>query len=318
MSNSDAGARAATAFIDAEAVLRLTPMPRLIEAMARAFTASGGDLGPERQIIPLQNDVTMLVMPAGGRRMAGVKVVTVNPEARPAVTGIYLLIDAVTGALRATIDANMLTPRRTAAASGLACDLLAKRDARRLLMVGTGTLSQHLVEAHSAVRNIEEIAIWGRSLERAEAVAAELRGKGYPASRCDDLEAGVAQADIVSAATLSHAPLIFGKWLKAGTHLDLVGAFKPQMCEADPECYARAQVFVDTREGAFAEAGDMLQAIAAGQFHVDKIAADLAELCAGATPGRRDAEAITLFKSVGTALEDLAAAEFIMEEAGHG
>ncbi|WP_411339390.1 ornithine cyclodeaminase family protein [Sphingopyxis sp. J-6] len=312
-----AAAEAPIPYIDAATIRGATPMRPLIAALREAFAQAGHDAGPERQAFGLQDDVSLLVMPALGVGAAGVKIVTVNPEARPAVTGIFLLIDGTDGRPLALLDATMLTPRRTAAASALASGLLARKDARTLLMVGTGTLSHHLVEAHSAVRDLDKVLIWGRSADRAAAVADELRASGFPASSISNLDRAVGEADIISVATLSTAPLIKGDLLKPGTHVDLVGAFKPTMCEADPQCFARAQVFVDTREGALTEAGDLLQAIDRGYFRADAIAADLAELCAGNGNWRTGDSTITLFKSVGAAIEDLAAARFIARETGH-
>jgi ornithine cyclodeaminase len=300
-------------FVDAATVRRLTAMPRLIAALDEAFAELPEEEAIPRQAHSLSNGVSMLVMPAHRGPLAGVKVVTVNPQKRPAVTGTYLLIDGLSGDLRAIIDASMLTPRRTAAASALACDYLARPDASTLLMVGTGTLSHHLVEAHATVRSLQQVMVWGRDAGKADQVAAELRAQGYPAASVLDLDAATGQADIISVATLSTSALIRGSALRPGTHVDLVGAFTPHMCEADPECFARARVFVDTREGALTEAGDLLGAIESGAFSTAGIAGDLAELCSGHVKGRRDKDMITLFKSVGASIEDLVAAELIVQ-----
>jgi ornithine cyclodeaminase len=302
-------------FIDASTVRRLTPMPALIDALRNAFAEHQAGCGTVRQAIPLRNAVTMLVMPSHGPLAAGVKIVTVNPGRRPAVTGTYLLIDAGDGRLLAIIDAVMLTPRRTAAASALACHYLARPDAKRLVVIGTGTLSHHLVEAHASVRNLEQVMVWGRDASKAAKVASELQDAGYPALPVTCLEGAVREADIISAATLSKEALVHGAWLNPGVHLDLIGAFTPEMCEADPACFSRARVFVDTREGVMEEAGDLLQAIEAGVFSEEAVVGDLAALCSGRVSGRIEEDAITLFKSVGTSLEDLVAAQLIYQ--GH-
>ena len=157
------------------------------------------------------------------------------------------------------------------------------------------------------------MAIWNRNPERAERLAAELDRPGLRVTATEDLAGAIAAADIVSAATMSREPLIRGAWLRPGVHLDLVGAYNPAMREADDAAIARATVYVDTRAGAMAEAGDIVQAIASGALAEGGIAGDLFDLCRGAASGRRSAEEITLFKSVGTAIEDLAAAVLVYE-----
>jgi ornithine cyclodeaminase len=212
------------------------------------------------------------------------------------------------------LDGNMLTLRRTACASALAATYLARADAARMVMVGTGKLARHLIGAHGSARPIREIRIWGRARDKAAALAAELsrlpRYANVGIEAAADLAADVAWADVVSCATLSSTPLIQGTWLKPGAHLDLVGAYTPAMREADDEAVRRAAgaVYVDTRAGATKEAGDIIQPLANGTLAADGIAGDLLELARGTARGRRDDRQITFFKSVGTALEDLAAA----------
>jgi ornithine cyclodeaminase len=180
-------------------------------------------------------------------------------------------------------------------------------------MVGAGALAPFLVRAHASVRPIREVAVWNRSRPRAEALIADLAKAGIAAIVADDLAAAVAAADIVSTATLSSEPLIRGAWLTPGTHLDCVGAFRPTMRETDDDVARRARIFVDTRTGAFAEAGDILQPLQAGVIRREAILAELAELCRRTVPGRTSAEEITLFKSVGASIEDLAAAVAVYE-----
>lgn len=284
-------------------------MRALVEALRAAFRADV--VAPERAVHELGPGASLLVMPAWRDRGSfGVKLVDVDTARTPAVRACYVLSDAA--GVRALFDGAMLTARRTAAASALAADCLARPDARRLLMIGTGTLAPHLVEAHAAVRGIEEIGIWGRTPARAEELAAALTARGYAASTVASLPDAVASADIISIATTSTTALVHGADLSPGTHVDLVGAFRPDMCEADPEAFRRARVFVDTRAGALAEAGDLLQAIASGAITAGDIVADLADLCRSGVAARDDAGTITLFKSVGTAIEDLACAEFVL------
>jgi ornithine cyclodeaminase len=308
--------------VDAAAVHRALDYGSLIEALRAAFRA-GCEL-PVRHhhtvTTPDGSAATLLLMPAwrvGGR--IGVKTVTVFPgnaaRGLPSVMGVYLLLDGATGAPLALIDGVALTLRRTAAASALAASYLARPDAWRLVMVGAGALAPHLVRAHAAARPIREVAIWNRSPARAEALAADLAGEPFAAAATANLAEAVAGADIVSCATLSHQPLVRGEWLRPGTHLDLVGGFTPAMREADDETVRRARLFVDTRDGALKEAGDIVQPLRAGLIGERDVEADLFELCRGERPGRSGADEITLFKSVGTALEDLAAAELVYDRA---
>ena len=248
-------------------------------------------------------------------RALGVKVVTVFPanasRGLSAVQATYLLLDAETGSPRALLDGAALTRRRTAAASALAATYLARPDSATLVMVGTGSLAPHLVAAHAAVRPIREVRVWGRSAEKAAALAARLDRPGLRVTAVQDLEAAVRGADVVSCATLSAAPLVHGGWLRPGTHVDLVGGFTPAMREADDEAVRRSRVFVDT-PAALAEAGDVVQPLARGVLRKEDVA-DLFDLVRGRRPGRQRDEEITLFKSVGAALEDLAAARLALE-----
>jgi alanine dehydrogenase len=263
-------------------------------------------------------DATLLLMPAWqpGRQI-GVKLVTIFPgngaRSLPSVMGAYLLLDGKTGKPKALLDGPALTLRRTAAASALAASYLARPDCERLLMVGTGALAPHLVEAHASVRPIRNVLVWGRDPEKARRLAKRLDRRTLKVAATEDLQGAVRGAHIISCATLARAPLIYGAWLPLGVHLDLVGAFTPEMREADDEAVRRARVFVDTRAGAVKEGGDIVQAIAGGALTEDDIAGDLFELARGTRGGRRFHDQITLFKSVGTALEDLAAAQLALE-----
>ena len=316
--------------LDASALASLLPPGDLVGALREGFRA--GCVLPVRHhhTLPKRDeaDAMLLLMPAwtaeedradGG--YLGVKVSTVFPgngaRGLGAVQGSYVLSSARTGQALATLDGLELTLRRTAAASALAASFLAREDAARLLVVGTGNLAPHLARAHCAVRPIRRIEVWGRDAAKASAVADRLRAAGLDARARTELEVAVGEADVISCATLSHEPLVRGEWLRPGTHLDLVGAFTPRMRESDDDAVRGAEVFVDTREGAAAEAGDLLRAIETGAFAWERLRADLFDLCRGEHPGRRDAAEITLFKSVGTALEDLFAA-ILAWERGRG
>ncbi|MHA7060776.1 bifunctional Delta(1)-pyrroline-2-carboxylate/Delta(1)-piperideine-2-carboxylate reductase [Azospirillum brasilense] len=269
-----------------------------------------------------QNDGTLLLMPAWQvNQSIGVKVVTVFPDNGakdlPAVQGLYLLMDGKTGMPQAVLDGTALTKRRTAAASALAASYLARPDSERLLMVGTGALAPELIEAFATVLPIKHVLVWGRSLEKAKKVASRFHRPKFRIEATADLEGAVRGAQVISCATLAKEPLIRGEWLQPGAHLDLVGGFTPEMREADNDCIRRSRVFVDTREGACTEAGDIVQPMKAGILTDADIAGDLYDLTRGQRAGRRFYDQITLFKSVGTALEDLCAAQLAVEMVIH-
>ena len=305
--------------IGAEAVARGLAWRPLVEALRAAFRAPCQMPTRHHHAIayPGEPDQTLLLMPAwqeGGA--VGVKIASVVPgnatRGLPAVSASYILADGLTGQHRALIDGGELTVRRTAAASALAADYLARADADHLVMVGTGRLAPCLIAAHAAVRPLRRVSLWGRNAGKAAALAGRLTGPELPVVPVSDLRAAVTEADIVSCATLSAEPLVHGDWLPPGCHVDLVGAFTPAMRESDDAVMRRGRLFVDTRPGALAEAGDILLAIQAGAIGPDAIVADLFELAAGTREGRKTAAEVTVFKSVGAALEDLAAAILLM------
>lgn len=302
--------------LDAEAVASALPYDQLIEALATAFAAKVEV--PQRVHIdipvPGRTAGNLLLMPAwtpGGS--LGVKIATIFPDNAkqncPAVFATYILMSAETGAPVAVLDGAELTLRRTAAASALAAGFLARKDSSTLLMVGTGSLAPHLMAAHATARPLTDVLIWGRRAEAAGRLATQAAAMPCKITIAENLEQAVLQADIISCATLASEPLIKGAWLQPGQHLDLVGAFRPDMREADTEAIVRASVFVDTREGARAAAGEIVQALQSKAISEDHIRGELRDLVTGALPGRCNDDEITVFKSVGTALEDLAAAE---------
>ncbi|WP_374302251.1 ornithine cyclodeaminase family protein [Ferrovibrio sp.] len=308
--------------IEAAAVHAALPYGKLIQHLRNAFRSEGGQT-PLRSHFRIDDPAggaggTLLVMPAwipGGH--IGIKAVSVYPDnaklGLPSVTGSYLLLDAKTGTPKAVIDGVALTLRRTGCASALAADYLARRDAKQLLMVGAGSLAPHLIRAHCAVRRYKRIEIWNRNRFRAEAIAEKLTDLSASIAVVDDLENAVRSADTISCATLSREPLVRGDWLRPGTHVDLVGGFTPDMREADDAALQRASVWVDTRTGALKEAGDLVVPLKHGLLTPEQVRGDLFDLCRADVYARRDDGEITLFKSVGTALEDLAAAELVAE-----
>jgi ornithine cyclodeaminase len=323
MLNQASSVGGAMKVVTADAVDSVLDPVSLADALADAFR---GDI-----VVPVRHhheverpdgDATLLLMPAwtgsaAAESYLGTKLVTIFPgngaRGLPSVLGTYMLMDGATGAPLAAIDGTRLTVWRTAAASALAARRLARPDASRMVMVGAGALAPFLIRAHCAHRPIMDVALWNHRPERAEALARALVGQGLPVRAVANLEEAIARADIVSSATLSNEPLIRGAWLKPGAHVDCIGAFKPSMRETDDEVIRRASLFCDTRAGALKEGGDLAQPLAAGLIAETDVLGDLYDLARGAHPGRTSPDEITLFKSVGTAIEDLAAAVLVWQ-----
>lgn len=294
----------------------------LIESLRSAFAGSWttplrqhhGMPGIDNNGAEVEN--ALLLMPAwtgpGPENFVGVKLVAVYPNNGqldlPSIHGLYYLIDGNTGQPLATMDGARMTVWRTAAASALASTYLSRPESSTLTMIGTGALSPFMIRAHMAVRPISEVFLWNHNIRRAHELAKELRAQGLPVTSHPDLVTAVGKSDIVCAATLTTTPLIFGKWVKPGTHIDTVGAFTPTMRETDDELVSMASLFCDTRTGALKEGGDLAIPISQGIISSSDILADLHELTRGQHPGRTSTQEVTYFKSVGTALEDLAGA----------
>ena len=292
----------------------------LIEALRKAFSSK--ITAPERVQHTIKNkngsDATLLLMPAWkiGEHI-GIKIVSVFPENTTnnmnAVHANYFLMNANDGKPVAVMDGTELTLRRTACASALAADYLVNKNVDTLLMIGTGNLAPHMIKAHCVVRNYSRILIWGRNEEKAERLALSLNIEDKEILAKNDIKEALNVADVISCATLTQKPLIMGDWIKPGQHLDLVGAFTPDMAEADSKAIAMSKVVVDTYEGALSESGELINALKEGRIKKKHILSDLRELVLEEKNIRKDSNDITLFKSVGTALEDLAAAELVIE-----
>jgi ornithine cyclodeaminase len=305
--------------VSPEDIAQVLTYPALIDALEAAFRSDV--VVPVRHHHTIQqsgSDATLLLMPAwteSGARFVGCKVVTVFPDnarrGHPSLYGSYLLLSGETGEPLAMMDGRVLTAWRTACVSALAARYLARADASHLVMVGAGTLAPHLVRAHMSVRPITSVTLWNRTRSRAVQTGFAMAAGGVEVEVTDDLAAAVKEADIVSCATLAEQPLIRGQWLKKGAHVDLVGGFTPRMREADDETIRRARVYVDTRASAMKEAGDIAQPLKRQVLSKDDIQGDLFDLCRGDVKGRKRKNEITLFKSVGTAIEDLAAAMLV-------
>ena len=292
----------------------------LIEALRKAFSSK--ITAPERVQHTIKNkngsDATLLLMPAWkiGEHI-GIKIVSVFPENTTnnmnAVHANYFLMNANDGKPVAVMDGTELTLRRTACASALAADYLVNKNVDTLLMIGTGNLAPHMIKAHCVIRNYSRILIWGRNEEKAERLALSLNIKDKEIVAKKDLKEALNVADVISCATLTQKPLIMGDCIKPGQHLDLVGAFTPDMAEADSKAIAMSKIVVDTYEGALSESGELINALKEGRIKKKHILSDLRELVLEEKDIRKDSNDITLFKSVGTALEDLAAAKLVIE-----
>lgn len=269
--------------------------------------------------VPGSDEATLLLMPSWiDGQYIGVKQVNVFPgnhrRGMPGLSSHYLLSSGETGELLARLDGNVITARRTAAASALGTRYLSRPDSKRLLMVGAGRVARNVVPATASIRPIEHVDVWDISEDNAEKFVSELEGQGYSASRVDQgsLEEAVGQADIISCATLSKTPLILGDWVKEGTHVDLIGSFTPKMREADDTLMSKAHVFADFREAALQETGDLSDPIRSGAISEASVEADFIDLSKGVHAGRAGLlggdKAITVFKAVGSSIEDLAAA----------
>ncbi|MFV8345935.1 ornithine cyclodeaminase family protein [Flavobacterium sp. ZB4P13] len=268
---------------------------------------------------PEDKDSTLLLMPAFNTGIdAGVKIVTVSPNNGkynlPAIQGTYIYMDAHKGSIKAILDAKSLTAKRTACTSALASSYLSRKDSSSLLMIGTGALAKNLIQAHASVRPITKVYVWGRSQKKAQAVCDALADSPYSCTAIANIDDKISEVDIISCATLSPTPLVFGKSLQAGQHLDLVGAYKKDTREADDEAVRKSSVFIDTYQGGLKESGDILIPLNNGSLTKEAIKADLFELCSGSKKGRTSEKEITYFKSVGHALEDLVAASYFYNE----
>jgi ornithine cyclodeaminase/alanine dehydrogenase-like protein (mu-crystallin family) len=306
-------------FLDSKQVRQALPMPAAIDAMRSAFSAiaEGKVQIPMRNALSSSRGVT-LVMPGaiddGETAALAVKVVSVFPDNKlrgiPTIQGLVLVIDRETGQLSGIIDGAALTAIRTAAVCGLATDLLSRQDSRILAVIGSGVQARTQVEAVCCVRDIEQVRICNPNLDSAEAAVGELRGQGRiptDVSATSDSTEALRGADIVCAATTSPSPVFSDQDVGPGTHLNAIGSFQPSVREIPSETVARSLLIVDERQAALEEAGDILQAIADDSITENHIHCELGDLVLGRAPGRTRDDQITFFKSVGLAVQDVAA-----------
>lgn len=305
-------------------VVRLLSVSDCIAVMEQTFRALGA--GQAEQ--PLRTGMTVrerglfLSMPAAIHHSGafGLKAIAVLPENDGTVweshQGVVVLFGPGHQALAAIVDGPSLTSIRTAAVSGLATRLLAREDAGDLAILGTGVEARSHLEAMAAVRTIRRVRVWSRSAERREAYAVWARGVvPVPVELAPNAEVAMRDADLVCLVTSATSPVIDGGWLTAGAHINAVGAHRPDTRETDTDTVVRARLFVDSRSSALAEAGDLMIPIAEGRITTDHIAGDLSDLVTGRVVGRQHPDDITLFKSLGLAVEDIAAAHAVWQRA---
>lgn len=265
---------------------------------------------------------TLILMPVWNKDYIGMKQVTVAPgnarENQPSIYAQYILSDARTGQPLAMMNAAELTSRRTACTSALASSYLSRKNSENLLIVGGGGVATHLIEAHLAIRNFRKISVWMRDPQKLSAFITEFKKKGIDLQPVDDLKAAAAEADVISCATLSKTPVIKGEWIRPGTHLDMIGSHKPDTRETDDDAIRRSSIFVDSRMGALHETGELALPIADGIISESDVKADIVELVKGMHAGRNSEDEITLFKSAGLAVEDLAAALLVYQNYKEG
>ncbi len=306
-------------YIDKTFINQNSDYPELIAELETGFSNNNLLIPPRiHQNYPHRSggeDATLLMMPAWNKMgNSGVKIVTVNPQNHsknlPSIQGTYVFFDSETGVLKAILDAKALTAKRTAATSALASSYLSKIDSSSMLMIGNGALAPELIRAHMAVRPIKDIFLWGRNQRKSAAIKDLLAEEGIHIQTIVKIDNYIGSVDIISSATLSPTPLIFGNMLNVGQHVDLVGSYKPTMRESDDELMRRSKIYVDALESGLRESGDIFLPLQDGVISKSDILGDLFGLCTKKVSGRRDNTDITTFKSVGHALEDLIAAEY--------
>lgn len=305
-------------FIDAN-----TDFKALISLLRNEFSKSKIEV-PMRHHHDFDNpkegiDSTLLIMPAWNpAKDLGVKIVTVSPQNSkfdlPSIQGTYIYFDAHKGLLKAILSAKSLTAKRTAATSALATSFLAKENAESLLMIGTGALSANLILAHSSVRPLKTVYVWGRNYSKAEQICEKLKNQKFSIKPIDRIEDKIEEVDIISCATLSQNPLVRGRFLRPGQHIDLVGSYKKDTREADDDTIKKSNIYLDSYLGGLKESGDIVIPMSKGILNKGDIKADLFELCQLKKEGRKNDQEITVFKSVGHALEDLVAAGYYYEK----
>ncbi len=298
-------------------------MPDLIvemEAALRAYSA-GGVTQPLRTVLSVGDLAFFGVMPAyrGEPAALGTKLVTVTPgnaeRGLPTHLATILLHDPQTGELRAVLDGRLITEARTAAVSAASTRSLARAEASVLAILGSGVQARSHLEAIAIVRHLTEVRVWSPTPEHRAHFVRSVRDSNFAVRDAGSAREAVDGADIIVTATASPTPVLEGSWVSAGAHICAVGSARPNMRELDTPLIARARVYVDSRQAALAEAGDLVIPIEEGRWTADRIVGELGELLAGRVPGRLSPGEITIFKSLGMAIEDVAAADLVYRRA---
>ena len=296
----------------------------LIQTLQKTFAQPFGM--PQRQVFDLDTEAAshdaFAVLPSWSEETIAVKAFTYlpdNPKQSAKLKSIYaqiMIFDRKTGVPQAVVDGTSATYWRTAAVSGLASQFLSRKDASKLLLCGTGNLASYMALSHANVRNIKQIKVWGRSPEKIDAVVKAIKAQrpNIEVTASSDIDADVQWADIISCATRSERPLFDGSLVKAGTHVDLVGNHLKTARECDSKLVTRSNVFVDAKINCCAEAGELLIPVSEGVFSLNEVKAELSELCKYEHAGRQNEQEITLFKSVGSAIADLACAQLVYQK----
>ena len=306
-------------------VSAMLSMPKCIELMEQALASltRGEVLLPLRPVLRIpdsQNAYALMPAYSKSLRAIGTKLITVFPGNHgtelDSHQGAVVLIDGERGSLKALMDAASITEIRTAAVSGVATKLLARKDAKTLAMLGTGVQARSHLEAMLVVRDFDRVIVWSRNEQRSEEFSDRyLRGRDFEGIRVREAERAVREADVICTVTASREPVLKGEWLRPGAHVNAVGASIPTARELDTAAVKKSRVFVDRRESAANEAGDLIIPMKEGAFGTEHIVAEIGELLVGSAKGRGNDSEITLFKSLGPAIEDLASAQFLFDEA---
>ncbi|MEZ8601716.1 ornithine cyclodeaminase family protein [Vibrio splendidus] len=315
-------------YLEAAQVVESLSMSGLIHSMRKTYQEQATI--PQRNVMPLEEGKydAFALLPAWSESLITVKAFTYFPnnylEGKDSLCSKIMAFNRADGEPLALLDGKALTYWRTAAASALAADYLAREDATTLIICGTGNLAPYIAWAYSAVRPIKQVLVWGRDKQKAVQTVDRIQsgseyrampvGTRYTVNIIDSVDEHLAEADIISCVTGSKAPLFDGNQLKLGTHVDLIGNHDQDKRECDSETVARASVYVDSKINVLAEAGDLLIPIDEGIFSERDIKAELADLCSGRQLGRTSQQEITLFKSVGSALADLAGVTFVLQQ----
>ena len=302
---------------DVRAVLDLDDLIETMTAALKAFSA-GFVRQPVRTVVPVAGDEALFAtMPAASPSALGAKLVTVFQGNRakdlPTHLASIVLLDCRTGALLALLDGRYITEMRTAAVSAVSSRLLARRTAASLAIIGSGVQARSHMQALARIHRFRHVAVWSPSKERRERFAADM-GHTATVKAVDHAGEAIVGADLIVLATAASSPVVESGWVKPGAHVISVGACRPTQREMDPALTARARLIVDSRAAALAESGDVVLGIREGLFGPDHIAGELGEIANGA-PGRRSDSEITIFKSLGMAVEDVAAADLVYRRA---